>query len=82
MAQLLPLPVDLVEVARQRLRQASDVIREEAGRRAAICLDLWAMTGAADPGLFGADRIHPNARGHQLIADAFAALLLAGTHVS
>ena len=32
--------------------------------------------------LFGADRIHPNARGHQLIADAFAALLLTGTRVS
>ena len=50
-----------------------------AGRRDAICLDLWVMTGAADPGLFGADRIHPNARGHQLIADAFAALLFSGT---
>ena len=82
MAGMLPLPVGLVEVARQRLRQASDVIREEAGRRDAICLDLWVMTGAADPGLFGADRIHPNARGHQLIADAFAALLLTGTQVS
>jgi lysophospholipase L1-like esterase len=40
------------------------------------------MPGAADPGLFGPDRIHPNASGHQLIADAFAALLLTGTHVS
>ena len=79
MAQLLPLPAGLVEVARQRLRQAGEVIREEAGRRDAICLDLWAMTGAADPGLFGADRIHPNARGHQLIADAFVALLFSGT---
>jgi len=79
MAGMLPLPVGLVEVARQRLRQASDAIREEAGRRDAICLDLWTMTGAADPGLFGADRIHPNTRGHQLIADAFAALLFSGT---
>lgn len=26
----------------------------------------------------GPDRIHPNASGHQLMADAFAALLLTG----
>ena len=43
-----------------------------------VCLDAWAMPGAADPGLFGPDRIHPNASGHQLMADAFAALLLTG----
>jgi lysophospholipase L1-like esterase len=75
-AAILPLPADLVEVARQRLRQASDVIREQAGRRSAVCRDMWAMAGAAAPGLFGPHRIHPNTSGHQLIADAFAALLL------
>jgi lysophospholipase L1-like esterase len=78
-AAIMPLPADLVEVARQRMRQASDVIREQAARRGAICLDAWAMPGAADPGLFGPDRIHPNERGHQLMADAFAALLLPPT---
>ena len=31
--------------------------------------------------LFGPDRIHPNASGHQLMADAFAALLLADGQV-
>ena len=36
------------------------------------------MPGAADPELFGPDRIHPNGSGHQLMADAFAALLLTG----
>jgi lysophospholipase L1-like esterase len=76
-AGILPLPVDLVGLARQRLRQVSDVIREQAGRRGTVCLDLWAMAGTADPGLFGPDRIHPNASGHRLIADAFAARLLA-----
>jgi lysophospholipase L1-like esterase len=35
------------------------------------------MPGASDPGLFGPDRIHPNAAGHQLMAAAFADLLLA-----
>lgn len=38
----------------------------------------WAMPGAAGPHLFGPDRIHPNGSGHQLMADAFAALLLPG----
>jgi len=77
-AGIMPLPADLVEAARQRMRRASDIIREQAARRGAVCLDAWAMPGAADPGLFGPDRIHPNASGHQLMADAFAALLLAG----
>jgi lysophospholipase L1-like esterase len=36
------------------------------------------MPGAANPGLFGPDRIHPNGSGHQLMADSFAALLLTG----
>ena len=77
-AGIMPLPAGLVEVARQRMRRASDIIREQAARRGALCLDAWTMPGAADPGLFGPDRIHPNASGHQLMADAFAALLLAG----
>jgi lysophospholipase L1-like esterase len=82
MAGILPVPADLLEVARLRLRQASDVIREQAARRDAVCLDVWAMAGAADLALFGPDRIHPNAGGHQLIADAFAALLLADAPVT
>jgi lysophospholipase L1-like esterase len=77
MAGILPVPAGLVEVARQRLRQASDVIREQAAGRDVVCLDVWAMAGAADLALFGPDRIHPNASGHQLIAASFAALLLA-----
>ncbi|HEY1318829.1 MAG TPA: SGNH/GDSL hydrolase family protein [Streptosporangiaceae bacterium] len=75
-AAIMPLPADLVEVARQRIRQASDIIREQAAQRGVVCLDAWAMPSAADPGLFGPDRIHPNGSGHQLMADAFAALLL------
>jgi len=75
-AGIMALPADLVEVARVRMRQASDIIRDQAARRGAVCLDIWAIPGSADPGLFGPDRIHPNAIGHQLMADAFAALLL------
>jgi lysophospholipase L1-like esterase len=77
-AAIMPLPAHLVEVARQRMRRASDIIREQAASRGAVCLDVWPMPGAAAPELFGPDRIHPNASGHQLMADAFAALLLNG----
>ena len=76
-AGILPLPAGLVELARLRMRQASDAIREAAAARGALCLDAWSMPGAADPGLFGPDRIHPNASGHQLLATACADLLLA-----
>jgi lysophospholipase L1-like esterase len=76
-AGMLPLPAELVDVARQRMRSASEIIREQAASRGALCLDTWAMPGASDPGLFGPDRIHPNTSGHQLIAAAFADLLLA-----
>ena len=75
-AAIMSLPADLVGVARQRMRRASDIIREQAASRDTVCLDVWEMPGAADPELFGPDRIHPNASGHQLMADAFAALLL------
>jgi lysophospholipase L1-like esterase len=74
---IMPLQADLVAVARQRIRRASDIIREQAAGRGVLCLDAWAMPAAADPELFGPDRIHPNASGHQLMADAFADLLLA-----
>ena len=76
MAAIMSLPADLIGVARERMRQASDVIRAQAASRGAVCLDAWAIPEAADPALFGPDRIHPNASGHQLIADAFAAMLL------
>ena len=77
-AEILPLPAGLVGLARQRIREASDTIREQAAARGFLCLDAWSMPAAADPGLFGPDRIHPNASGHQLMAALCADLLLGG----
>jgi lysophospholipase L1-like esterase len=76
-AAIMPLPADLIGLARQRMRQASEIIRDQAAARGLLCLDVWTMPGAADPDLFGPDRIHPNASGHQLLAVACADLLLA-----
>jgi lysophospholipase L1-like esterase len=76
-ADVVPLPPEYVAIARCRLRQASDIIREQASARGAVCLDTWAMKDvAARPDLFTADRLHPNARGHQMLAAMFADLLL------
>jgi lysophospholipase L1-like esterase len=76
-AAVIPLPAGLVELARQRIRAASEIIWEQASLRGVVCLDLWAMPEACNPELFGPDRIHPNASGHRLMAATFADLLLA-----
>src|SRR6185437_5308639 len=51
-AGAIPLPPDLVDLARGRMRQASDIIRARAAGCGAICLDIWALPEAADPALF------------------------------
>ena len=78
-AGVVPLPPEYVEIARRRLSGASDIIRDQAARHGAICLDTWAMRDvAASPELFTADRLHPNTSGHRRLAEEFADLLLAG----
>ncbi len=76
-ADVVPLPPEYVATARRRLAQASDIIREQAAACGALCLDTWAMKDVtARPDLFTADRLHPNANGHRMLAAAFADLLL------
>ena len=75
-ADVVPLPPEHVAVARSRLAHASDIIRGQAAIRGAVCLDTWAMKEvAARPDLFTADRLHPNASGHRMLAAVFADLL-------
>jgi lysophospholipase L1-like esterase len=69
---VMNLSPDLTDIVRERLRLASDIIREQAESYGAVCLDLWAMPAAADPELYGPDRVHPGSRGHQFIAAACA----------
>ena len=76
-ADVVPLPAEHVAIARRRLSEASDIIREQAATNGAICLDTWAMKEVtARPELFMADRLHPNATGHGMLAAVFADLLL------
>jgi lysophospholipase L1-like esterase len=76
-ADVVPLPPEYVSIARFRLAQASEIIREQAAVRGAVCLDTWAMKDVVSrPDLFTADRLHPNARGHRMLAAVFADLLL------
>jgi len=72
LAAVLQLSPELTDMVRERTRLASAIIREQAKSYGALCLDAWAMPAAADPDLYGPDRIHPNARGHQFIAAACA----------
>jgi lysophospholipase L1-like esterase len=71
-AAIMPLPPELTEIARERMRLASDIIREQAESYEAVCLDAWSLPGLCDPELYSADRMHPNGKGHQFIAAAFA----------
>jgi lysophospholipase L1-like esterase len=72
---IMTLSPDLAEVARDRLRLTSDIIREQAESYGARCLDAWTMPDVADPELYAADRMHLGSRGHQLMAAACADLL-------
>ncbi len=69
---VMALSPELAEVARERLRLASDIIREQAESHGALCVDAWAMPEAADPELYGPDHMHLGSRGHQLMAAACA----------
>ena len=72
---IMALSPDLADVARDRLRLTSDIIREQAQSYGARCLDAWAMPEVADPELYAPARMHLGSRGHQLMAAACADLL-------
>jgi lysophospholipase L1-like esterase len=69
---VMSLSQELRDIARERMRLASDIIREQAESYGAVCLDAWSLPGLADPDLYGPGRLHPNHKGHQFIAAACA----------
>jgi hypothetical protein len=58
------------DVLRRRLRLLSERTYDLALRNGAIHVDLSAHPADADPGIFGADGWHVNARGHAIAAAA------------
>lgn len=46
-----------------------------ATRHGCRVLDLWAIPGLADPGMWSEDRLHPSTRGHLALVDAAARAL-------
>jgi lysophospholipase L1-like esterase len=55
-----------------RLKAAGDVVRAVSKEFDAVFVDGWEMSRAGMPGVMSIDRLHPNARGHALIAASFA----------
>ena len=63
------------EPIHERLKAASDVTRSVAVRHEAVFADVWRLPDAEGRDILSIDRMHPNARGHLLLARAFALLL-------
>jgi len=72
LTRIMSLSPEMTEIARERTRQASDIIREQAESYGVVCLDVWSLPDVADPDFYSPDRMHPNSRGHQFLAAAFA----------
>ena len=58
-----------------RVETYNQRIRASAAANGAILVDLWAMPELADPRLWGPDRLHLAANGHQHVAGAFLSAL-------
>jgi lysophospholipase L1-like esterase len=63
------------EPIHERLKAASDVTRAVAVRHDSVFADVWGLPDAQGRDILSIDRMHPNARGHLLLARAFALLL-------
>ena len=71
----VPLPARMRASFVRRGRRLNDAIRHAAAEHGVRCLDL-AHSTPTDPAIWSADRLHPSAYGHQLMADEFLAFLL------
>jgi lysophospholipase L1-like esterase len=73
---------DFVQVSRAVTGMVNQGLQRAATGNGALYVDLakaFTAAGPDDTGLLAADGDHPNAAGHQLIADVVARAVLAGT---
>lgn len=71
LSRVLPIARPL----RRRALRQREVLLDRAHARGALVLDLWTLPETWDLALWSADRTHPNARGHQLLAQRAAGLV-------
>lgn len=62
------LPARLAARTCARLQEAHAIIRDLSGQYQCICVDCWHLASTHDPRIWSADRKHPNALAHQLVA--------------
>ena len=62
------LPARLAAKICARLEETHAIIRDLSNQYQCICVDCWHLVNTHEPGIWSADRKHPNARAHQFIA--------------
>jgi lysophospholipase L1-like esterase len=72
----LPLNASLRGLARELLEQANHAIRSAAKVHSVLYVNAWHATEVADEAFWCEDDLYPSAYGHQVIARAFADLLV------
>ena len=77
---LLRLPQPLARPLARRMRAVNTVVHELSARYGTVHLHLAELPWTADRSLLSVDRLHPSAKGHQLIAREFHAALTTAGH--
>ncbi|MDQ3940440.1 MAG: SGNH/GDSL hydrolase family protein [Actinomycetota bacterium] len=72
---VIPVPARLTASIRRRLDAASEVIRRVSARHGTVLVDVNDMPDELIRANFSIDGLHPNERGHLLIARSFAVKL-------
>ena len=74
-SRLLPIPPRARARVRERLEAVNEVVRETSARLGTVLVDAEAFPEELHSRNWSLDRLHPNSRGHLLIAKAFASQL-------